>query len=212
MTKALLTVANVNTTTATTAPASAAVGEEPSTPGGTLTGIVGGGAAGGVGVLPTAVTGPLSPTATSANTSISKVYQANKWRLKELRKVPDFPAAQTTDPWRSSGELAGGVSGAVLRSHLRRLQLEGTGAMEDHECVNLLDVSLVSRYASIDAYSNASCEWRYMHVTNRCGLLHGDARTREAALALHRRLSLHDSTRPAVQAMNDFFTMSLYRE
>jgi hypothetical protein len=77
------TATAICTTTAKTAPVGAAVGEEPSTPGGTLTG----GANSGVGVLPTAVAGPLSPTSTSANTSISKVYQANKWRLKELRKV-----------------------------------------------------------------------------------------------------------------------------
>lgn len=136
-----------------------------------------------------------------------------RWRLRELKKLPDFPLADTIDPWRSC-EIAGGYAGTTLRYYVRRLQLDvGGGVMEDHEvreAFEALDTALQSE-ASLQILLGMLPETRGGIFCLGCGLLHTDARTREKALSLHRRLASFDSTRPAVQTLNAFFAMTYMR-
>ncbi|KAG5182589.1 docking domain of Afi1 for Arf3 in vesicle trafficking-domain-containing protein [Tribonema minus] len=137
-------------------------------------------------------------------------------RLGRRRRVPtilpDFPGPQTTDPWRYM-ELAGGISGAQLRRHVRRLTLADGGGLDDQEVKEIfrdLDTALQSE-ASLQVLLGLMPESKGGIFVLGCGLMHGSAEVRAHALSLHRRLNAFESTRPAIYAMNDLLAMTYMR-
>ncbi len=141
-----------------------------------------------------------------------KVYdrvRLNHWRLEGLRTTHQATLLSAQDPWRHVNEKDGDIDGSNLRYYLSLLRSD---VVLDNEEVLVVFKAFENRLqseASLQVLVGLLPESQG-GLTPLCnGLLHGDKRVQKAAQVLMERLTTFDSTRPAVLAVNLFFSMTM---
>ncbi len=140
---------------------------------------------------------------------VSDRVRTNGWRLKGLRATHPATLLSAQDPWRHMNQKDGNIGGSNLRYYLSWLRSEVI--MDDEEVLAVFEAfeNRLQSEASLQVLLGLLPESQGGLVPLCNGLLHGDKRVRKVTLKLMERLTTFDSTRPAVLAVNLFFTMAM---
>ncbi len=140
---------------------------------------------------------------------VSDRVQANEWRLEGLRTTHLATLLCAEDPWRHLNKRDGILGGSILRCYLSWLRSDALMDGEEALAIYQAFEKKLQSEASLQVLVGLLPESQGGLIPLCVGLLHGDDRVKKAALKLMERLNMFDSTRPAVLAVNLFFSMAM---